>query len=443
MNKKVLVIALWIVLFSRAFCENITFVNSDSVRYTKNAIHCDGNVVIVYYNHIISANAISYDKEKKIITAHGNVIIKDEKQNVYFLDSLSVSENFSSGKGKNVKIIMPDQSRLAAIEFLIKNGKYELKNVIFTPCYECSCFGELTWQVKALHVIFDPDGYIQYQNTNFELFGTPIFYTPYLMHVSPKIERKSGFLPPKFSTSTRNGFSICPQYLFAISDSQELILKPIITSKIGNVGWIYYGFRFPNGEFNMDASITDTKSVKDQIGNNDREKNAIKKIQNSGYRGHISSQLRYELNDIWRCGFDINLRSDDYYLKKFPFLGSMDRALESSIKLEGFDGRNYTSVKTTMFQGQNSEYAPRVLPIIERNYSTDIFKGTLGLDVCFINLDFHNHRSAQKVVSNVSWKKEILMLYGHIIDCTNTLSLQGLKVSEKETSDYDSSFMVR
>ncbi|MDR2723912.1 MAG: LPS assembly protein LptD [Holosporaceae bacterium] len=444
MNRKILAVIGMAFLFLDAFSEDLTVINSDNTQYTRNTVHCSGNVIIVYYNRIISADTIFCDKEKKVIRAHGNVIIKDEKQNVYFLDTLSVSENFSTGEGKNIKIIMPDQSRLAAAKFLIKNGKYELKNVIFTPCYDCSHFEELTWQLKAQSVIFDPENYVEYRNLNFEFFGTTIFHVPYLAHVSPKIERKSGFLVPRFSISTKSGFSISPQYLFTISDSQELILKPIITSKIGNVGWVYYGLRFFHGEFNVDASITTTKFTEEPNSNSSNyEKTVIKKIQNSKYRGHIFSKLKYEIDNIWRCGFDINLASDKYYLQKFPFLENTDRLLKSEIKLEGFDGENYTSVKTTMFQSENSEYAPRILPIIERNYATNIFSGTLGLDAYFMNLDFHNHKSAQKVVSNVSWKKEILLLQGHILDFKSVLSLYGLKVSEKERSDYDSSFTTQ
>ncbi|MDR2158066.1 MAG: LPS assembly protein LptD [Holosporaceae bacterium] len=436
--KKILFVI--IVLFGNVFCENIAFINSDRTLYTKNEVRCNGNVVVIYYNRIISADEIVYDRKNELIRVRGNVIIKDEKQNVYFLDSLSAYRNFSSGEGKNIKIITGNQSRLAAKECFLKNGKYELKNAAYTPCYQCTDFGELTWQVKALRVIFDPEQYTEYEDAKLEIFGNPILYTPYLSHVSPKIKRKSGLLVPKFSTSSKSGLSVLPQYLLAISNSQELILKPIITSGIGNVGWAYYGFRFPNGEFNMDASITGVRSIKNQIGNDDYEKKAIEKMQNSGYRGHIFSKMKYEINDVWRCGFDINLSSDRYYLKKFPFLEQTDRILKSNIKLEGFDERNYTSIKTIIFQGENFERTPRVLPIIEYNYSINLFTGTFNLDSCFQNLDFNNHRSAQKFMSNASWSREILLLGGQLIDLKGTLSFRGLKISEKERSLYDSSF---
>jgi LPS-assembly protein len=430
-------------MFICVYGEDITFINSNDTRYTKDNVSCSGDVIIVYYGRIISADKILYDRKEEIIHADGNVIIKDEKQNTYFLDSLYVKKNFSSGEGKNVKIIMTDKSRLAAMKCSIKDEKYKLEQAIYTPCYECTS-GELTWQMKAFEVVFDPKEYVEYRDAQFEVLNAPIVYMPYFAHVSSKVKRKSGFLVPKLSTSSRNGFSILPQYLWAISDSQELILKPIITSKAGLVGWTYYGLRFPNGEFNVDASITDTQSIKDK--KNDCT-DAIKKIQGYGYRGHIFSKMRYEINDVWRCGFDINLASDKYYLKRFSFLGNADRALESSINLEGFEGRNYSAVRTIMFQntnldGINLDCIPRVLPMMERNYSTYLLSGTLNWDTYFINLDFSDQRSSQKLVSNVFWSKEVLFPGGHLIDLNGTLSFVGLKVSEKTRSEYDSLFCV-
>ncbi|MDR1235740.1 MAG: LPS assembly protein LptD [Holosporaceae bacterium] len=428
--------------YSSVFAGNITFINSDNTKYTKNKIVCNGNVVIVYYDHIISASEITYDSENEKVCANGDVIIKDKMQNVYFLDALSVNKNFTSGEGKNIKIITSHKSRLAAAKCFIRDKKYILENVIYTPCYKCTDDGRLTWQIKAINVTFDPNQYTEYEDVQFELFDTPVFYTPYLSHVSSGVNRKSGFLIPKFATSTENGFGFCPQYLWAISNSQELIFKPIITSKIGSTGQAYYGLRFPHGEFSADAGITGVKSANERVGAGAEEKQAVQKIRSSGYRGHVFSKLKYEINNVWRCDFDLNLVSDKYYLKKFPFFSNTDRVLQNSVKLEGFDDQNYTSAKAVMIQSENSEYIPRVFPVIERNYSSEFLYGTFNWDSCFINLDFNRHRSSREFISNASLEKEILLPYGYLFDFKGVLHFKALNVSEKERSDYNSSLNV-
>jgi LPS-assembly protein len=423
--------------FFSTFGEEIIFINSNKTRYTKDQICCDGNVIIIYCNRVISADSISYNKRSEIITAAGNIIVEDEKQNTYFMDSLTVTKNFKSGKAKNIKVIMQDnKSRLAATECVIRDEKFELKNAIYTPCYLCTDEGDLTWQIKSADIVFDPEDCVEYEDVQFEFLGTKIFYIPYLASVSPKIKRKSGFLASKFSNSSKSGFNIRPQYLWVISQSQELIVKPIITTKIGYVGWIYYGIRFPNGEFNIDTSITGVKSVDSKI----EDDKTLEKIHRSGYRGHIFSKGRYEINDTWRLGTDINLVSDMYYIKRFPFFKEVDRAFESNAKLEEFDGGNYILVKGAMFQGERTKAVPRIFPIIERNYSNDLLYGTFSFDSSFTNLDFNHRRSAQKIVSNISWYKKILLHFGGIFDIKGTVSLRGLKVSEKQKSEYDSFF---
>lgn len=424
-----------------ANCDNnIYFINSDETNYVDDEVICKGNVIIMYEGRIISAEEVTYNQKNENVIAKGKVILKDEEQNVYFFDSLVVHKNFESGEGKNIKVIMQDRSRLAANKCILKHGNFELENAIYTPCYECLAFDELTWQAKASQVYLDLEDTIDYENLTLEMLGNSVFYLPYLSVPSPKVKRKNGFLAPKFSISSKRGFSFLPQYFINISEQQELILKPIITQRIGSVGWLYYGSRFENGEFNIDASITGTKSVKD-AGQNSLNKEETDKILKSGYRGHIFSNFRYEIDEIWRCSSSVNLASDRYYLKRFPFLQNNDRVLESNALLEGFDDRNYTIVKTSIFQtNMAGDEAPKALPVIERNFSTDLFDGTLNIDAMLMNLLFNHGREAKKAASNISWNKEFIAPYGNLFELKILATLKALNVNEKTKTNYDSFF---
>ena len=417
---------------------DISFLNSDETEYKNDIVTCRGNAIVVYNKKIISADTMSFDEKNDVIKAEGNVVMKDEFGNAYFADSFHAKQNFKSGRATNLKIITPDKTRLATKTCSIVDGEYLLENVIFTPCYECTNSGSLTWQLKAKTVTFNPENYTEYQNAVLEAYNVPVLYTPYLSHVSSNIKRKSGFLTPKFSLSSQQGFSLLLPYLFSISDSQELILKPIITSKIGHVPWFYYSWRFAHGEFSIDASLTGTKSI-NKLDSDEK----IQKIGRSGYRGHIFAKFRYELDNNWRTGFDINLASDRYYLKRFSFFDKVDRTLESKVYLEGFHGRNYTMVKSSMYQSEDLDAAPNLLPMLEHRHYFQVLGGTLNLDTAFINMDFKDGRLSQKYICNPSWYKEILIPGGHILEVNAVLSMQGLKVKEKTRSDYNSYFQAR
>ena len=431
--KKILFLLSCVFLFSKSLAEDISFLNAKETEYKGNVVSCSGNVIVVYNKKVISADKISYDEKKGILQADGNVVIKDEMGNAYFADSLFVEKNFKSGRISSLKIITPDDTRLAAESCTIENGEYVLKNVVFTPCYTCTKSGALTWQIKSKNVTFNPKNYTAYEDAVLEAFDTPVFYVPYLSHVSSNLKRKSGFLVPKVSYSSQQGLSLSLPYLFSISDSQELILKPIITSKIGHVPWIYYGWRFPHGKLTIDASLTGTKSL-----NKKEFDKKIEKIERSGYRGHIFAKFEYELNDNWRTGFDINLASDRYYLKKFSFFDDPARTLESKVYLEGFNGRNYTMARWAMFQSEDMDAAPMLFPMIEHSHYFQVFGGTLNFNLAFMNLYFKHGRVAQKYVCNPSWYKEILLPGGHILEVNAVLALQGLNVREDKKSDYNS-----
>ena len=52
-----------------------------------------------------------------------------------------------------------------------------------------------------------------------KIFDFPIFYFPFLSHPDPSVKRKSGFLTPTWSSSSRNGFQSSIPYYFAPNDT--------------------------------------------------------------------------------------------------------------------------------------------------------------------------------------------------------------------------------
>jgi hypothetical protein len=93
-----------------------------------------------------------------------------------------------------------------------------------------------------------------------------------------------------------------------------------------------------------------------------------------------------------------------------------------------------------MFQSEYSENVPRILPALERNHSHELLSGTFHWDSMFMNLNFNNNRSAQKMISKASWDKKILLPQGNIFNIKGAVFFRGLNVSERQKTDYDSSF---
>lgn len=432
--KKLVLLSLVCVCYIDIYASEISFINSDSSEYTNKEVSCMGNVLVTYYDYAISADILKYNRENDTVFAQGNVIIKHHDGTVYFADEILVHKDFSNGYAKNIKIISEDKTRLAAKFATIKNDTMTLKNVIYSPCYQCLIDNDITWQIKSRQVIFKKKESVEYQDANFEILGESVLWIPFFTHRSPSSESNSGFLPPKFETSSNNGISVALPYLIDISKSKELILRPLLTTKAGAVAEIYYGWRLPHGKFDIDASITGTKTLKDAK----EDSHEIQKIRSHNYRGHLFSSLNYDINDVWRGGFNIKWVSDKFYLKRFDLLNKMDRTLESNLFFEGFDNDNYTLIKLAKFQSDDSDAIPSVLPILERNYSSNLFGGMLFIDANVMNLDFNESRNAQKVVLKATWEKNFLLIGGHLLTLDGILLLKTLRVSEKRRSEYNS-----
>jgi LPS-assembly protein len=64
-----------------------------------------------------------------------------------------------------------------------------------------------TWQLKSDKIIHDQEReLVEYHHAWLEMWGWPIFYTPYFSHPDPAVKRKSGFLMPTYSHGRDLGY---------------------------------------------------------------------------------------------------------------------------------------------------------------------------------------------------------------------------------------------
>ena len=408
---------------------DIELIESYNSEYVNDDLKLSGNVVIKYGDKKIKSDYITINLKERNIKASGNIKIEDVNGNVVTADNVRIKNGFKDGFLDKIHIVLNDKSYMKAdnASFFGKDF-YEMDDVEYSPCYQCVMNDKLTWKIKAKK-IEQKDNEITFKNATMEMLDVPVMWLPYLTIPGVGVKRKTGFLYPLLSHSKISGFNICPRFLYSISDSQELLIKPVITTKIGNVFWSSYAHRFYSGEFTVDASITGIKSVKNidtkDISNPDQDE--LKKINNNNYRGHIFSKYVYELDNKNKISAQLNLVSDKYYLRKIPFLINEElRLLESNICAEHFDKDNYTSIKTMYFQTLRAEEKtsdiPLAIPVITHSSTYDMLYGKLNIDALFMHLNFANNHTTDKVFANASWKKDFLFKYGHTVSLNLVLS---------------------
>ena len=317
-----------------------------------------GDVNIVRDNLTVKADKVIYNQKDDIVTAVGNVVLLNEDGTVVFSDYVVLSDKMQEGEMDNIKIIMKDKSQVAATKVTkFANDDKEMENAVYSPCDVCTGKDPL-WQLKAKKIIHDAENKNVYYNHAFlEVKGLPVFYTPFLSHPDPSVKRRSGFLIPNIASSSYLGAAIQPKYFWSISDHEDLFLDPIFSTDKGVILSGKYNKYLYRGELSAEGSF-----MKDD----DKDET----------RGNIFAKGRYEVNDYWVADMDINYASDRTYLKDMSLDKQDDAWLTSSLKMQGFDNRNYASIESYYYQLLSydmKEYdEPIVLPLMNYENISDV-----------------------------------------------------------------------
>ena len=336
-----------------------TLLQADQISYDDdaNTVTAAGSVEIQRGERLLLADKIVYDRNKDIATATGHVSLLDDTGTVFFFETIQVTGDLKQGLAEEVRVMLSDKSRMASRGFRrVSSAVSELYQAVYTPCDSCTGTDPL-WQIKAAEVRYDRDAQmVYYDNAWLEVRGVPILYTPYLAHPNPTAGAKSGLLLPTIGASRNLGVFYKQPYYIAIAPDQDATITPFLTNNAGLGSTFEYRRDFRNGQVRLDGSLMA----------NDPE-------LNEDVRGHFIGWSRFDLDENWRTGTDINLASDQTYLRRYNFRAPS--WLTSNVFAERFTTNSYFSANTYYFQRQrvnvSGSSVPVVAPLLEYNYLTE------------------------------------------------------------------------
>ena len=386
-------------------------INNDQLE----TITAVGNVNIMRNDMTVIADKVIYDQKDDVVTAVGNVIMVEKDGSVVFSDYVRLTDKMSKGSMDNVKVVMADESRVAAKRFrrLDKDNKV-MDKAVYSPCNVCTGKDPL-WQLKARKVKhYAEDQNIVYNDAFLEVKGIPVFYTPYFSHPDPTVKRRSGFLPPSIGSTKFLGTTLTPRYFWAISDHEDLTVSPSLTTDRGILWGADYNKYFYRGE--LFASGTYLNAPR-EIGT-DSDGNSI--YGEDKNRGNLFLRSRYEINDYWVTNADIKYVSDRFYLKDISLPEKDYTWLTSTINAQGFDNRNYASIEAyyyklvTYYDLPNAKEKPLVLPLMSYENISDPNRygayNQTNLDFASVIRDDEN--SSQRMTMINSWNLPYTSPYG-------------------------------
>jgi len=399
-------------------------LSADTITYDEDLgiVTASGAVEINNEDRILLADQVSYNQKQGIVSASGNVSLLEPSGEVVFAEYVEIDDDLKAGVIESLHILLSDESRFAA-----RGGRRysedhtELARAVYSPCEICQEDPDKPplWQIKAARIIHRRDQQeVQYRDAVLEVFGVPVAYTPYFAHADPAVDRKSGFLVPKIGSTSDLGATLQIPYYWNIAPDRDLTFEPLFTYKEGAVLAGEYRQAFEQGDFDVYASTTYSK----------RRNELNQPIGDKEIRGHIDARGRFDIDNTWNWGFDVERTTDDTYKKRYRF-GDAD-TLTSDIFIEGIDGRNYAAASAYAFQGLDAEddsgTTPYVAPLLDYSLMLDtVENSTLELSANAVSLYRTEGLDTRRISLDSEWRLPFISPLGDVYTLTASLGADG------------------
>lgn len=327
----------------------------------------------------LTADLVSYEHERELYEASGNVRIVQGSGRILTTDWLSLNSRTQVGVAVgNVRIRDGNdviQAQFAAVDMRtlqivsrkgkvesdlgifeadvverISDKEYRLRDGSFSAC-RCPPENErLPWQLDVKEATLEVGGYAKAKGITFRILDIPAFYIPWLIF-PVKDSRQTGFLVPILGSGNRGGRSIEVPFFWAARDNISVTVRPTYFSERGvktSTQVEYVVGEETEGEIGASYLPGDN-----QIADEERDGNLFfSENRWAGWWNH-----RQPLTKDLRFGAGVRHISDNQYPLDFEDLDGVwrnSRFLSSNIWVTG--GRNglYGGVEVTQFDDLNA-----------------------------------------------------------------------------------------
>jgi LPS-assembly protein len=390
----------------------------------KDVAYAKGNVEMVQGNQIMISDAATFYRNENIIYLNGNVAIKRDDGSVFFSDEAKLEKNSQVGIALNFKARIGKKTLLASKSAeIINDNIIEMEDAVVSPCKVCKSnyrsFFPL-WQFRAKKATLDKEAErIYYKDAKIDVFGVPIFYTPYMSSPSPGAKRKSGFLFPHSQHSSESlGMGLKVPYYWNIAPNKDATITPMLSTKGGDILFSQFRHKLKNGDYELNGSIAHVQK---------NRKDGTKILNKKTLKGHYDLFGQFSFKNDWHTGnlhfkakriFDPNKT----YLKKYKI--SSEQILNTDVSYNVFSNEDYYVTRALSFQdlreNHNNKTTPMALPILEAHVErgAGFWNAKSITDLNFLNLKRLQGESYQRFSFSQGLKVPFKMPYGHLFSST-------------------------
>jgi LPS-assembly protein len=384
------------------------FYQADRAEYDRDNgyVTLTGRVEIWQGLRDIRADKVTYDRNTGVVAASGHVVMLEPDGQVIFGDYAELTQGMRNGIISNMRAQLAQNGHLAAngarrIEAQVN----ELSRVIYSTCDACKDHPDSPrlWDLRARSAIQDLDNKrIEYQDAVIDFYGVPTIYTPYFSQPDPSAKRSTGLLVPSLGTSKYLGAYTEIPYYWAINDSTDATISPLLTTADGDALNGEFRHQFNNGTISIDGSLA---------------------YAESSSQADVFAKGQFAIDDEWRWGFDLERASSQIYMRDYAISGTAPAysgadVLTSQIYLEGFGQGSYSRLDMRAYQalttpGVSSTVIAAQLPYVLPRYEyslvgePDLLGGRASLDLGAFNVIRDQGTNTERASLSANWERPV------------------------------------
>jgi len=275
--------------------------------YLTEVVLGEGNAKVTRSDMFLSADVIIYDKAKNKVFANKNVVIK-VSEDILEGDEAEFDLVTRTGEVKKGHLFLKRNNVHLLAEEIKKTGleEYEAKKANISTCP----LPKQAWNFKCNELKLSVSGNAVATGNTFNVKGIPLLYSPWLS-IPINRYRKSGFLLPYFTSSSRNGIEVEVPYFWAINDSLDMTFyqRPMTER-----GWME-GVELRYTLTNESKGNIRYNYLEDRLNDNDFNKDGV--IRGTDDRWWLRARADHKLPHDIDLKVDIDLVSDMDYLREF------------------------------------------------------------------------------------------------------------------------------
>lgn len=399
---------------------------ADELHYDAAArsITARGQVELRQNGRLLEAPVLIYALDSGTVRAEGLVRLTNTDGSIITAENAQLDRDLDNAVLENFRGTFRGGGRLAAVEGRRLDGNITvLTKAVYSPCPVCVEEPDPTWQLRARRVIHDQAaGDIIYEDARLDVLGVPIGFLPFFRHPDPMVDRRSGFLTPQSVSNQHLGFGIKTPYHLALAPDQDLTLTPFVMTNQNPVLEAEYRRLLEGGQLRLSGSATYSELDDDYR-----------------LRGHISAAGSVAARQGGNYGFDVNLASDDAYLRQYRYTNT-DR-LTSRLYYERFGMDGFESVEALRFQSfrddEPSGEIPLVAPYIEwaRTRPLPGPWGDVTAELSALQLYRTEGRDVSRLTLGAGWRARFVHDAGFVLQTQAQLEAAGWYVQDDAVID--------